>query len=123
MTEKKIQDQIAEDRAHYLDHPDDDEWEEAPAPDTAKARREVGAMISVRLSASEADEIKAAADEAGLPVSAYVRNTVLDHIRRGSWDPTAIPANMRTYGRSVQIELQPGAPVSGGVQSSGALVN
>ena len=122
MTEKRVQDQIAEDRAHYLDRPDDDEWEEAPAPGSAKAKREVGAMISVRLSATEADEIRAAADEAGLPVSAYVRNAALERIRQTSWNPTAIPVNMRTYSRSVQIELQPGAPVSGGVQSSGALI-
>lgn len=123
MTEKRVDEQIAEDRAHYLDHPDDDEWEEVPAPADAKAKREIGAMISVRLSASEADEIRAAADKAGLPVSAYMRNTVLDHIRRNSWSVTAAPVIVGSFSRSVEVELQQGAPLSGGVQSYGALVD
>jgi hypothetical protein len=125
MTDKTLHERIAEDRAHYLAHPDEDEWEEAPAPAPAEAsaKRQVGAMISVRLSASETDEIRAAAEAAGLPVSAFVRKIVLDHIRAGWGGNGIVAVTLGTFGRMVtQVDLQPGVPVSGGVPSSGSLV-
>jgi hypothetical protein len=121
MTDKPLHERIAEDRAHYLAHPDEDEWEEAPAE--ASAKRQVGAMISVRLSASETDEIRAAAEAAGLPVSAFVRKIVLDHIRAGWGGNGIVAVTLGTFSRTVShVDLQPGAPLSGGVQSSGSLV-
>jgi hypothetical protein len=49
------------------------------------------------------------------------RITVLDNIRRSQYGVTT-PTTTGNFGRSVQAELQPGAPVSGGMQSYGALV-
>lgn len=123
MTNKPVHEQIADDRAHYLAHPDEDEWEESPAPAGASAKRHTGAMISVRLSASEADEIRAAADTAGLPVSAFIRKVVLGHIRDNSGSVAVVALTLGNFGRNAgYVELQPGAPVSGGVPSSGVPV-
>lgn len=118
MTDKPVQERIAEDRAHYVAHPGEDEWEVAPAPEEPSPKRPVGAMMSVRLSASEADEIRAAAEAAGLPVSAFIRQVVLDHIRGHSftWGTTMTEGD---FSRGLgHVEFEPGTPVSGGVQSS-----
>lgn len=123
MTDNPVHERIADDRAHYLAHPDEDEWEDAPAPADGKAKRQTGTMISVRLSASEADEIRAAADAAGLPVSAFVRQAVLDHVRGSAVSVGVIASTSGSLRYGVgHIEFQPGAPVSGSLQSSGVLV-
>jgi hypothetical protein len=125
MTDKPLHDQMADDRAHYqANPPDDDEWEEVPAPPEATAKRPVGAMISVRLSGEEADEIRAAAEADALPVSAFIRKVVLDRIQASRAN-----VSMSTYGPSLgntsrvvsQVELLTGVPLSGGVQSRSAV--
>jgi Family of unknown function (DUF6290) len=119
MNDEPVHEQLAEDRTHYLAHPDVDEWEDSPAPASTGAKREVGTMISVRLSASEADEIRAAADAAGLAVSAFVRTSVLEKIRRGSPSVASAGFIVGNFSRTVgYVEVQAGAPVSGGVRSS-----
>lgn len=120
MTDKPVNERIAEDRAHYLAHPDDeDEWEEVPAPAEASAKRLPGAMISVRLSAEEADEIRAAADEEGQSVSGFMRKVVLDRIRNSRAIVPAPTFVVGNFSRVVtHVELEPGAPVSGGVPST-----
>ena len=125
MTEKSLHEQIAEDRAHYEAHPADDEWEEAPPPERT-AKRPVGAMVSVRLSGEEAEEIRSAAEAEELPVSAFMRRVVLNRIHRSS-ACAAMPAVGFTFGnysRVVsQVDLLPGVPLSGGLQSVSAVGN
>jgi hypothetical protein len=80
-------------------------------------------MVSVRLSAAEADEIRAAAEEAQEAVSGFIRKVVLDRIRTGPTQsaayPTAVAITVGNYSRVVShIDLLPGTPVSGGVQSN-----
>jgi hypothetical protein len=114
MADKPVHERIAEERAHYMAHPDEDEWEEAPAPPGGNQKRLTGAMISVRLSAAEADEIRAAADAAGQPVSAFVRGVVLNHIQAAGGSATVTPVPVGNSSRVVgQVELEPGAPLSG----------
>jgi uncharacterized protein (DUF1778 family) len=120
MTDKPVHRRIAEDRTHYLAHPDDDEWEEAPPTDDRTARlRPQGAMVSVRLSAEEAEEIRAAADIAGRPVSGFMRQIVLDRIRNKELNAQVSMVQLQGNSNRVvtDVELQPGVPVSGGVQS------
>lgn len=119
MTDKPVHERIAEDRAHYVAHPHEDEWEVVPAPEGASSKRPVGAMISVRLSASEADEIRTAAEAAGMAVSAFIRQVVLDHIRGQSFAAWGTTMTEGDFSRGLgHVEFEPGVPVSGGVQSS-----
>jgi len=128
MTDKPIPDPITADRAHYAAHPnDEDEWEDMPAPTEVAAKRPAGMMVSVRLSAAEADEIRAAAEEADDSVSGFIRKVVLDRIRNQATQSTAylptVAIEVGNFSRVVShIDLLPGTPVSGGVQSNvGAL--
>ncbi|MGO9162066.1 MAG: DUF6290 family protein [Streptosporangiaceae bacterium] len=76
-------------------------------------------MVSVRLSASEADAIRAAADEAGQSVSGFIRRIVLDRIRSNTPSVPVLAFAQGTFSRVVtHIDLMPGTPVSGGVPSS-----
>jgi len=124
MTDKPMEDPIAVDRAYYAAHPnDEDEWEDVPAPTQVTAKRSPGTMVSVRLSAAEADEIRAAADAAHEPVSGFIRKVVLDRIRGGAAQlhiyPTVVGIEVGNFSRVVShIDLLPGTPVSGGVQSN-----
>jgi len=119
MTEKPVDEQIAEDRAHYISHPQDDEWADAPPPDETSGKRPVGTMVSVRLSASEADEIRVAAEAAGRPVSAFIRQVVLNHVRGRPGIDLGMTLYLGNFSRVVtQVDLAPGVPLSGGVQST-----
>jgi hypothetical protein len=122
MTDSSMRDRIAADREHYLSGADEDEWEEVPAPSARTAKRQPGAMISVRLSAPEADEIRAAADAAGEPVSAFVRKIVLDHVHGSSAAFGVFASTSGSLGRGMgHVEFEPGVPVSGALQSSTVL--
>lgn len=123
MADKSIHDRIADDRAHYLKTEDADEWEEVPAPSDRRVRRQQpGVMISVRLSAPEADEIRAAADAADEPVSAFVRKVVLDHIHGSAAAFGIFGSTAGSLGRGAgQVQFEAGTPVSGEVQSSARL--
>jgi hypothetical protein len=110
MTDKPVSKDVTE---------DEDDWEEVPAPAETSAKRSPGAMVSVRLSAEEADEIRAAADEEGQSVSGLMRKIVLDQIRGSK---ITVPASTLVLGNFSQVithvELEPGAPVSGEVPST-----
>jgi|SRR5215472_9225760 len=110
MTDKPAGEAIAE---------NEDEWEEVPAPAEASAKRSPGAMISVRLSAEEADEIRAAADDQGQSVSGLMRKIVLDQIRGNR---VTVPRSTLVVGNFSQVvthlRLEPGAPVSGEAPST-----
>jgi uncharacterized protein (DUF1778 family) len=61
--------------AYYEAHKDQpDDWGE---PTKSKARRRLASMISVRLSAGEAAAVRAAAEERGISVSAFLREAAL----------------------------------------------
>jgi hypothetical protein len=62
---------------HQANKDSEDDWEEAPAPRRRSERRRLGAMVSVRFSAEEADRLRADADGAGLSLSRYIRDLVL----------------------------------------------
>lgn len=115
MAEERTYEQIAEDRRHYLEEPDLDEWEPEPAPPPARARksRHLTTMVSVRLSAEEADDIRCAAEAEGLAMSAFMRAAALDHTRRN--DGTVLAAS--PYGNSNNVvrlvTFESGTPLNG----------
>src|SRR5436309_13522567 len=61
--------------SYYESHKDEpDDWGE---PIQSKARRRLASMISVRLSPAEAAQVRAAAEERGVSVSAFLREAAL----------------------------------------------
>jgi hypothetical protein len=66
------------DAGYYQGHKDDeDEWEDVPEPGRRSESRRLRAMVSVRFSPEEADSVRAAADAAGLSLSAFIRVAAL----------------------------------------------
>lgn len=88
MAGESMYEQIAEDRAHYLAHPsDEDEWESAPPPaEQAKRRRSPTSMISIRLPGADVDRLRRAADAAGISVSAFIRAAALARVYNNERD-------------------------------------
>jgi hypothetical protein len=68
-----------DDATYYQEHKDDEEeWGDAvPAPKRSESRR-LGAMVSVRFSSEEVDQLRRAADLEGRSLSGYVRNAALN---------------------------------------------
>jgi mobilization protein NikA len=83
--------------AHYDAHKDDeDEWgEPEPVP---KARRRLASMISVRLSPKEADVVRAAAQQQGVSVSAFLRRAAL--LAAMPTQPSGVPSTTMPQSRS-----------------------
>lgn len=98
------EDEMTRAAKYERDKDDADEWETA-SQGTKEARRRLGAMISVRLSASELSQVREKAAEAGLSVSAFMRVAALQSHR-------AFGAPARTYTAAFQTDL-PWAPNSG----------
>ena len=64
----------------YESHKDDDEvWGESEGKRKPERRR-LNAMVSIRLTPEEEDELRRAAKQFGLSLSAYVRKTVLKEL-------------------------------------------
>jgi hypothetical protein len=120
MTERPVHERIAEDRAHYLAHPDEDEWEEVPPP-TGTVVKRPATMVSVRLTAAEADAIRTAAEAQNQSVSGFMRKAVLDRIQASRATLMVVTARLENSSRTVgQVEFEPGVPLSGGVPSNSA---
>lgn len=97
-----------EDARYYQEHRDDsDEWGEPVDAETQRARLE--AMLSVRLTADEADAVRSAASAAGQRVSDFMRAAILERVSRApsiQWQPggEAFPeAGDTTDGSEVSI--------------------
>jgi len=114
MTDETVYEQIAKDREHYLaDHTsmDDDEWEAAPAPPRRRGGR-LTTMVSVRLPAHEADEIRRAAEAEGLTVSAFVRAAALQ--RSHPRGVVSLPQENGTSSNVVRlVSFESDVPVNG----------
>jgi hypothetical protein len=70
---------MKDDAKYYQEHKDDEEeWGDAePAPKRSESRR-LGAMVSVRFSADEVEQLREAAGAEGRSLSGYVRNAALN---------------------------------------------
>ena len=77
----------ADKAAYYEAHKDDAEEWGAPEAAPARPRRRLASMISVRLSPSEADKIRQAAETQGMSVSAFLRAAALHLAMRSSTPP------------------------------------
>jgi Ribbon-helix-helix protein, copG family len=113
MADKSMYEQVAEDRAHYLAHPsDEDEWEPAPPPAArAKRRRPPTSMISIRLPGADVDKLRRAADAAGISVSAFVRaaalaraySNELDAVSYGQYENFGNVSGSLTFSQGVTV--------------------
>lgn len=72
---------------------DSEEWGE-PIP--TKARRRLGAMISVRLTADELDEVRRAAEAQGVSSSAFLRTAALRAARPEAGHLYPVVSNTRS---------------------------
>ncbi len=80
--------------------------EDQPAPESVKptARGHARAvMLSVRLNPEENQELLAAAENADLPVSTYVRSLILDALRRESASMRVSRVNVPPSGLPVAL--------------------
>jgi len=92
--------------AHYETHMDDpEEWDE-PEPLPAKPRRRLASMFSVRLAPQELALVRAAAEERGLSVSAYLRMAALKEAQPPASGSTA------SYHGAVRRTVNPAAQAS-----------
>jgi hypothetical protein len=76
-----MKDKKAKDAKYYQEHKDDEEeWgdaEPAPSPKRSESRR-LGALVSVRFSAEEVEQLRRAAELEGRSLSGFVRNAALN---------------------------------------------
>ena len=80
-----------QDAAYYQAHKDDPgEWGE-PKPAEKPRKRRLAAMISVRFTPEEEDEIRQAAQSNGYSVSQFIREIALKQARSSSRKASAVP--------------------------------
>lgn len=73
--------------AEYVDNPDDWDWDNAVVVESAKAPRHT---FSVRFEASELDQVRLAAEAAGMKTGEFIRNAALAAARgETQTDPTS----------------------------------
>jgi hypothetical protein len=81
------------DADYYQAHKDDpEEWGD-PQPVQKSKKRRLAAMISVRFTPEEEDEIRRAALTKGTSVSQFIRETALKEARSGSSKEAAVPVS------------------------------
>jgi mobilization protein NikA len=79
------------DADYYQAHKDDpEEWGD-PQPAQKSKKRRLAAMISVRFTSEEEDEVRGAALSKGKSVSQFIRETALREARSGSSKATTVP--------------------------------
>jgi hypothetical protein len=82
---------VDQDADYYQAHKDDpEEWGE-PKPVEKPRKRRLAAMISVRFTPEEEDEIRQAAQSKGESVSQFIRETALQQARSSSRKAPAVP--------------------------------
>ncbi len=97
------------DAEFYQSHRDNtEEWGKPVRPKTPSRR--LASMISVRLSADEASEVRAAAARVGESVSNFIRNAVLRQVRGSVGEATATGLSTST-GRRRPPTWTAGGPV------------
>jgi hypothetical protein len=80
-----------QDAAYYQAHKDDPaEWGE-PKPAEKPRKRRLAAMISVRFTPEEEDEIRQASQSKGYSVSQFIRETALKEVRSSSSKAPTVP--------------------------------
>ena len=80
-----------QDAAYYQAHKDDPgEWGE-PTPAQKPKKRRLAAMVSVRFTPEEEDEIRQAAQSKGKSVSQFIRETALKQARSSSSKAPTVP--------------------------------
>ena len=70
---------MSDDAKFYQDHKDDPEVWDEPEPRAGRKpeRRRLNAMVSIRLTPEEEDALRAAAEQKGVSLSAFVRESIL----------------------------------------------
>jgi hypothetical protein len=82
---------VDRDANYYQAHKDDpEEWGE-PKPTGKPSKRRLAAMISVRFTPEEEDEIRQAARSKGESVSQFIRETALKQARSSSSKAPTVP--------------------------------
>jgi hypothetical protein len=79
------------DADYYQAHKDDSEEWGDPQPVQRSRKRRLAAMLSVRFTPEEEDEIRRAAQAKGASVSQFIRETALKEARSGSSKAAAVP--------------------------------
>jgi hypothetical protein len=112
------------DADYYQAHKDDpEEWGD-PRPVKKSKKRRLAAMISVRFTPEEEDEIRRAALSKGESVSQFIRETALKETRSGSSKAATVPISAifftstgsfggtsRTLEGNAVIEVSGGQPI------------